>query len=274
MNPPHAALPRARPLWPTACTLTAAAAPLAAAVVSGPGTARGHHHGGLADDALGFLTAVVVFTSAVSWPALRVALRPDRYRTTPGSALLATAGALALALPLAMARPLSGVDAHLWAMARFELLAGLGPALLARAARASDNRGLAPGGGGRAGIPGQGAPPPPVAVWGAAVWTVTAYMWHLSPLHALEGPGARTAQALSWMSAGLLLWAPALAPGRASRGPLVAAHLAALPLGLAMLLTGSAGAGALMLAADAAMAGCLLGGRASLRRAPSAVTPT
>lgn len=102
------------------------------------------------------------------------------------------------------------------------------------------------------------------AAAGALVWTAAAYAWQLPPLDALDGAGAQAVRDLTWIVAGVLLWLPALAPGAPYRGPLVAAHLAAVPLGLAMLLTGRPGAGLLMLAADAVMAACTARGRFAL----------
>lgn len=250
---------RPRPLWPTAAGLVAVAATLIAAATAG-GTGPVHApHTHAADAAPGLVTAASAFTLAVSWPALRVALRPERRRMAWRSLLAATAGALALAVPLCWAHPVDGFDAHLWAMARFELLAGVGPGLLVYAVHATEGAG-------------RSAPPPhrarsrlPEAVSGALAWTVTTYAWHLPPLLVPAGPAAQTVRDLCWIVSGVLLWRPALAPGEPRRGPLMAAHLAAVPLGLAMLLNGHTGAGLLMLTADAAMAACLLRGPLGLR---------
>jgi hypothetical protein len=199
------------------------------------------------------IPGVVAFTLAVSWPALRVVLRPERRRTTWRSLAASTAGALALAVPLGWAQPFGGLDPHTWAMARFELLAGAGPALLAYAVHATE-----------AVVPPSPRPRRTRAGAGALVWTAAAYAWQLPPLDALDGAGGQAVRDLTWIVAGLLLWLPALAPGAPYRGPLVAAHLAAVPLGLAMLLTGRPGAGLLMLAADAVMAACTARGRFAL----------
>ncbi|MFG2941480.1 hypothetical protein [Streptomyces sp. NPDC048282] len=192
--------------------------------------------------ALGPLGAALACTLVFAWPALRVALAPEARRLTGRSMLAAAAAACALGVPLALTWPSNAVDPHLWGMIRFELLAVLGPALLVHAVRAT-------GPAARRRYRG--------ASLGAVVWTVSAYAWHLPPLHLLDGPGAEAARSSTWVAAGLLLCLPV----SARPVPFLVAHLAVLPLAALMAVTGRGGAGLLMAVVDVAMAGCLLAGR-------------
>ncbi|GGZ83300.1 hypothetical protein GCM10010344_58180 [Streptomyces bluensis] len=208
------------------------------------GGGHGGHaaHAADATAALGTLGAAVAVTVAFAWPALRVTLAPGARRLTGPSVLAAGAAACALGIPLLLARAPGAVDAHVWAMIRFELLAAVGPGLLAYVVRAT----------GATAVCGRRD-----ACVGAVVWTVSAYAWHLPPLHAPGGPAAEAARSFAWVTAGLLLWVPAAS----RRGPFLVAHLAVLPLTVLMAATGQGAAGALMASADAAMAVCLLSGR-------------
>ncbi|MER5528095.1 hypothetical protein ABT075_26490 [Streptomyces sp. NPDC002677] len=189
--------------------------------------------------AVGLVCAVLAVTLAMSWPALRAVLVPGARRLTGRCVLTAAAAAAVLALPLLLVRAPGGVDAHVWAMVRFESLAVLGPALLAHAVGATGPTPSRERGG----------------AWpGAAVWAVSAYAWHLPPLHGLDGPGIELARSFSWVTAGVLLCRHPMVP----RGPFLAAHLAVLPLAAVMAATGRGAAGLVMAAADAAMAVCLL----------------
>lgn len=186
--------------------------------------------------AVGLLGAVLAVTLALAWPALRVVLAPGARRLTGRCVRTAAAAAAVLAVPLLLVRAPGGVDAHAWAMVRFESLAVLGPALLVHAVGAT-------------------GPPPSReragARLGAAVWTVSAYVWHLPPLHGLDGPGAELARSFCWVTAGVLLC-------RHPRAPFLAAHLAVLPLAVVMALDGRGAAGLVMAAADVAMTVCVL----------------
>ncbi|MEU3620346.1 hypothetical protein ABZ725_50015 [Streptomyces sp. NPDC006872] len=192
--------------------------------------------------AVGLLWAVLAVTLAFAWPALRVAVAPGARRLTGRCVLFAAAAAAVLAVPLLLVRTPGGMDTHVWAMVRFESLAVLGPALLARAVGATGPPSARERGGARL---------------GAAVWTVSAYAWHLPPLHGLDGPGIELARSFSWVTAGVLLCRHPASP----RGPFLAAHLAALPLAAVMATTGRGAAGLVMAAADAAMAVCVLKAR-------------
>ncbi|MFF7474006.1 hypothetical protein [Streptomyces sp. NPDC008092] len=193
--------------------------------------------------AVGLVGAVLAVTLAVSWPALRAVLVPGARRLTGRCVLTAAAAAVVLAVPLLLVRAPGGADAHVWAMVRFESLAVLGPALLAHAAGAIGP----PSSRERAGAP-----------LGAVVWTVSAYAWHLPPLHGLDGPGIELARSFSWVTAGVLLCRHPVA----LRGPFLVAHLAVLPLDVLMAADGRGAAGLLMAAADAVMAAaCVLDAR-------------
>ncbi|MGW4728545.1 hypothetical protein ACWEQC_05090 [Streptomyces shenzhenensis] len=207
----------------------------AAALTGGGGAHGSHAHATDASAAVGVLGAVVAFTLAFAWPSLRVALAPEVRRLTGRSVLAAGAAACALAAPLALTRAPGGVDAHVWAMVRFELLAVLGPGLLAYAVRAAHTPERGEGRGARL---------------GAVVWTVSAYAWHLPPLHTLDGTGAEVARSFTWVTAGMLMCLPMAARG----GPFLAAHLTVLPLAALMAATGRVAAGLLMAATDATMA--------------------
>lgn len=192
--------------------------------------------------AVGLVGAVLAVTLAMSWPALRVVLVPGARRLTGRCVLTAAAASAVLALPLLLVRAPVGVDAHVWAMVRFESLAVLGPGLLAHAVGATGPPSSRERGGARL---------------GAAVWTVSAYAWHLPPLHGLDGPGIELARSFSWVTAGVLLCRhPVVA-----RRPFLAAHLAVLPLAAVMAATGRGAAGLVMAAADAAMAVCVFDAR-------------
>ncbi|MFD4506466.1 hypothetical protein [Streptomyces sp. NPDC058457] len=190
--------------------------------------------------AVGRVGAVLAVTLAMSWPALRVVLTPGARRLTGRCVLTAAAAAAVLAVPLLLVRAPDGTDAHVWAMVRFESLAVLGPVLLARAVAATGPPSAGERGGARL---------------GAAVWAVSAYAWHLPPLHGLDGPGIELARSFSWVTAGVLLCRHPVAP----RGPFLVAHLAVLPLAALMAADGRGAAGLLMASADAAMAAaCVL----------------
>ncbi|MFJ8602440.1 hypothetical protein ACIREM_27765 [Streptomyces shenzhenensis] len=207
----------------------------AAALTGGGGGHGSHAHATDASAAVGVLGAVVACTLAFAWPSLRVALAPEVRRLTGRSVLAAGAAACALGAPLALTRAPAGLDAHVWAMVRFELLAVLGPVLLAYAVRAAHTPERGEGRGARL---------------GAVVWAVSAYAWHLPPLHTLDGAGAEAARSFTWVTAGILMCLPMAACG----GPFLAAHLAVLPLAALMATTGRGTAGLLMAATDATMA--------------------
>ncbi|MHC3473511.1 hypothetical protein ACYF6T_33125 [Streptomyces sp. 7R007] len=212
----------------------------AAAAHAGGGGGHGEHPA-RTPAAVGVLSAVIACTLAFAWPALGVAWAPERRRLTGRAVLAAAAAACTLGPPLALTRAPGAVDGHVWAMARFELLAVLGPLALASAVRATAAPARPEGRG--AGL-------------GAVVWSVSAYAWHLPPLHTLASPGAELARSFTWVTAGLLLCLPLAA----RRGPFLAAHLAALPLAALMVSSGRGTAGLLMAVVDAVMVACLLNG--------------
>jgi hypothetical protein len=246
-GPPAA--PVQRSLAALAVLVVTGAAAVCAGAASGPGGHAGHTAAigtgyGPADPtvAVGVLGAVLAVTLALAWPALRVVLVPGARRLTGRCVLTAAAAAAVLAVPSLLVRAPGGVDAHVWAMLRFESLAVLGPWLLAHAVGATGPPSSREHGGARL---------------GALVWTVSAYAWHLPPLHGLDGPGIELARSFSWSTAGVLLCRHPVAP----RGPFLAAHLAVLPLTVVMAATGRGAAGLVMAAADAAMAVCVINAR-------------
>ncbi|MFC8520668.1 hypothetical protein [Streptomyces sp. NPDC057257] len=87
-----------------------------------------------------------------------------------------------LAVPLLLVRAPSGMDADMWAMVRFESPAVLGPALPTRAVAATGTPSARELGTTRL---------------GAVAWTVSAYAWHLPPLH-----GPELARSFALMAAG------------------------------------------------------------------------
>ncbi|MFE2432616.1 hypothetical protein ACFXJ5_38620 [Streptomyces sp. NPDC059373] len=183
-----------------------------------------HEPGGGALAAPGWAPALLVFAAVIGALSLRVALRPERLALTPRAlgAGVAGAGAMALALCPLPAGPTA--MPHLLAMVRFELLAGPGALLVALSARWT---------GGALAV--RGGP------LGAVLWTVALYAWHLPSLGGLAGPAAALGGCLMWGATGR--WA-------------LAAHLAAVPLGCALVLTydaDEAAAGVFMLAVTAVM---------------------
>ncbi|MFI1035114.1 hypothetical protein [Streptomyces sp. NPDC020951] len=236
-----------QPLAALVVLVVTGAALLTAGASAGDGRHAGHTATagtGPADPtaSVGLVGAVLAVTLAISWPALRVVLAPGARRLTGRCLLTSAAAAAVLAVPLLLVRTPGGVDAHVWAMVRFESLAVLGPWLLAHAVGATGPQPASERSGARL---------------GAAVWTVSAYAWHLPPLHGLDGPGIELARSFSWVTAGVLLCRHPASP----RGPFLAAHLAALPLAAVMATTGRGAAGLVMAAADAAMAVCVLKAR-------------
>ncbi|MCI3276912.1 hypothetical protein [Streptomyces cylindrosporus] len=121
--------------------------------------------------------AALMVTTALARPALRVVRVPVARQPT---------GRRVLAVPLLLVRAPSGMDAHMWAMVRFESPAVLGPALPTRAVAATGTPSARELGTTRL---------------GAVAWTVSAYAWHLPPLHGLDGPGPELARSFALMAA-------------------------------------------------------------------------